>query len=422
MAEVTDDRRAIPAKEILDKIRNGESVEYDNVIINGDLDISKLVVSKENEMLIINSPIKISNSEIRGKVSFIKASFKESINFKSTHFRMGVNFSGSIFNKIANFNESISEYAYFIGTTFDIVRFKKTTIKEIINFSEATFKGEEYNDDDIISGDADFTEAIFREAYFNGAVFAGHVYFDRAIINRAEFNKVFFRKKVFFDGAAIQQAYFNEATFNNNVYFDGSKFEGDALSFQNARFVLEKSQEEACRRAKIVMAKAGNRDAEEYHFYREMEAKRKQKLTGYEDFDYEALLFDAGLSKEALNSKKWGFINYIMNIFEYIFIQKIFGYGVHPFWLFGWWLAFVATFILIYWIWSAVGIQGLNGEIINSSNLSDYIWFSIATAATPGYALYKPLGGFKIVAGIEAIIGTFMWAAFITTFARKFSR
>jgi hypothetical protein len=54
--------------------------------------------------------------------------------------------------------------------------------------------------------------------------------------------------------------------------------------------------------------------------------------------------------------------------------------------------------------------------------LYDYFWFSVATAATPGYALYKPVGMFKFIAGTEAILGTFMWAAFITTFARKFSR
>lgn len=52
----------------------------------------------------------------------------------------------------------------------------------------------------------------------------------------------------------------------------------------------------------------------------------------------------------------------------------------------------------------------------------DYLWFSIATAATPGYALYRPIGWFKFIAGVEAILGTFMWAAFIATFARKYMR
>jgi hypothetical protein len=91
-------------------------------------------------------------------------------------------------------------------------------------------------------------------------------------------------------------------------------------------------------------------------------------------------------------------------VLEFIFVQKIFGYGVHPFRLFACWLGFVGTFAIIYWIGGGVGIPEINGEISQSSNLIDYLWFSIATAATPGYALYKPLGDFKLVAGIEAIL------------------
>jgi len=68
-----------------------------------------------------------------------------------------------------------------------------------------------------------------------------------------------------------------------------------------------------------------------------------------------------------------------------------------------------------------MGISGINGEVSQSSDWIDYLWFSIATSATPGYALYKPLGDFRLVAGFGAILSTFMWAAFITTFSRKFS-
>ena len=45
------------------------------------------------------------------------------------------------------------------------------------------------------------------------------------------------------------------------------------------------------------------------------------------------------------------------------------------------------------------------------------------TAATPGYGGYTPnLGIYTIIAGFEAIFGTFMWAAFIATFIRKYLR
>jgi hypothetical protein len=36
------EKKIIPASEILEKIQNGVPVEYDNVIIDGDLDLTKL--------------------------------------------------------------------------------------------------------------------------------------------------------------------------------------------------------------------------------------------------------------------------------------------------------------------------------------------------------------------------------------------
>ena len=152
-----------------------------------------------------------------------------------------------------------------------------------------------------------------------------------------------------------------------------------------------------------------------------MEAKRKQKLSGYEDFDYEALLFCEELRNETnLEYKKWGFINHISNLLEYIFLQKIFGYGVHPFWLWGWWFFLVGIFAAVYWLG-----KGVNNAITAQplANPLEYIWFSITVAVTPGFAGNKPATRvYQVIAGLEAIFGTFMWAAFITTFARKYMR
>lgn len=123
-----------------------------------------------------------------------------------------------------------------------------------------------------------------------------------------------------------------------------------------------------------------------------------------------------GLNYLLLKTDTWPFWKFFWHdVLEFFFVQKIFGYGVHPIWLFGWWFGFVVVFAIIYSIRSGI-------EEPDVRQWYDYFWFSVATAATPGYALYKPVGMFKFIAGIQAIIGTFMWAAFITTFARKFSR
>lgn len=58
----------------------------------------------------------------------------------------------------------------------------------------------------------------------------------------------------------------------------------------------------------------------------------------------------------------------------------------------------------------------------------DCFYFSVAAVATPGYGGYYPkpaiwgLPSYQILATFEAIFGTFMWVAFIATFARKYIR
>jgi hypothetical protein len=66
----------------------------------------------------------------------------------------------------------------------------------------------------------------------------------------------------------------------------------------------------------------------------------------------------------------------------------------------------------------------VGGELeVAADSFLEYFYFSVVTAATPGYGGYKPAPGFyQGLASIEAIFGTFMWAAFIATFARKYMR
>jgi len=112
-----------------------------------------------------------------------------------------------------------------------------------------------------------------------------------------------------------------------------------------------------------------------------------------------------------VGSKIWKLGKY--DIFEYVLFQGIFGYGVHPIRLFCLWILMAFAFASIYWYCDA--IDGARTTV-------DYVWFSIATSATPGYAHYNPIGNYKFLTGFQAIIGTFMWAAFIATFARKWQR
>jgi hypothetical protein len=87
MTEGTDQPlKEVPASEILDKVKNGLPVEYDHVIVRGNLDLSSLkglpirhvdrTEIKENyngvsdDVKIVVSPIRIYNSIIDGTAYF----------------------------------------------------------------------------------------------------------------------------------------------------------------------------------------------------------------------------------------------------------------------------------------------------------------------------------------------------------------
>jgi len=359
-----NDLEEVSASEILAKIERIEPVEYDRIRIKGELDLSKLDLPMEqvartefqikrlglpDEYKVVSSSIMIKNSTFDAKVNFSNCFFRSRVSFNNTTFSGNADFKGAIFNE----GDTFGDDSDFMEATFS---------------GNADFRGTIFNGYPVFwyanfSGNADFMEATFSEVGFEGSTFS---------------------EGALFLGATFRgDADFSDATFMRDALFNEAKFEGEVLTFKDATFADARSQERACRRAKNELEKNGNREEAGYHFYREMEGKRKQK--------------------------PW-YIRYP----EFVFIQLIFGYGVHPFRLIAWWFFFVGIFAGIYWKWNGV---------IGALQPLDYIWFSITVAVTPGFAGYKPTPGlFQVGAGLEAIFGTFMWAAFIATFARKYMR
>lgn len=514
-----DNRPRIPASEILAKIEKGEPVEYDNVIIDGDInihglntiirhsegnetqDLNHLITNIENSYR-LKITISITNSEIQGSLDLSNSILSNNVDLSGTKIVGYADLIGTIFSGVAEFTGAIfGGYADLRGAAFGgntnlagakfegLADFKDAIFNENIDFGGAEFNGHAQFDRAIfnrdanfdlarIKGNAGFCEAIFKkDASFTRAIFSGDARFSRIDINEdvsfgkttfsgyadfngailnghalfigakfeayADFRGVIFGKYAVFSGYPLYglggdarfsdhaifeaasfevNADFGKATFNNyadfrgvnfvgpadfisatfrgdsafkgssffgEARFRGARLVGDILTFRDANFQEPRSQEDACRRAKILLEKNGNREEAGYHFYREMEAKRKLKPS---------------------------FISYP----ELVFIQWVFGYGVHPLRLWACWLGFVGIFAVIYGL--GHGIDATASQMNAPADLKDYLWFSIATAVTPGYAGYKPTPDFKLVAGLEAIIGTFMWAAFIATFSRKYMR
>jgi hypothetical protein len=375
-AELTE----ILASEILDKIQKGEPVEYDHVRIKGDLDLSKLNLPTQHlertelqkqmnlteDVNVVQSSIDIINSTIQGMLNFGNSIFSGHVKLIGATFSQNSTFVGATFNQDASFDR-----AKFGGTDAE---FRGATFCNDIWFSEATFSG---------------------VADFNGTTFSGHSWFDGATFNKfASFSRATFSMYAWFNRATFRgHTEFISTTFSKSAFFDEAKFEGDFLTFRDATFIFPRTQEEACRRAKNVLEKNGNREEAGYHFYREMDGKRKRK--------------------------QW-YIRYP----EHVFIQLIFGYGVHPFRLMFCWFLVATIFAFFY---------SANGGIISKlptstlpqplSYFVECFYFSIVTAVTPGYGKYELTSWeYQVIASIEAIFGTFMWAAFIATFARKYMR
>ncbi|MFZ3148957.1 MAG: pentapeptide repeat-containing protein [Methanothrix sp.] len=143
---MVDSLLMIKAEEILEKIEKGKPVEYENVIIYGDLDLHQLDLPfNKNKLKIVKSIIKIEYSVIKGDVFFDHAAFSGLVDFDGTSFTEAANFSGSHFQEDAGFSDAqFQREANFTRAHFAIDA----------NFSRANFN------------DADFGRARF-EKYFH---------------------------------------------------------------------------------------------------------------------------------------------------------------------------------------------------------------------------------------------------------------
>lgn len=449
MAESEAELTEIHASKILNMIQRKEPVIYDKVVIKGEFDLQLLGTLPVE----IDTPIRITNSQFEERVHFGKI-FNNDIDFEHTLFAKGAGFSAR-FSKRANFrNATFKEDAFFRrarfehcadfnGSVFGYANFEEAKFCWIARFREVTINGSAIFNNAVFDDNTDFSGATFtknpifpsdhvdfenvtfsKKIEFNNVTFAGNVYFNGAsFIAFARFVNATFNNKADFDLATFgSYADFKNAAFNDNANFYNVTFRGylnfrgaivgDDLTFRNAVFSKPKSQEDACRRAKNIFAKAGNRDEEDYHFYREMDAKRIQKgIRGNSGLGFKYLFFGT--------DKLFGWKFFWYDVIEYYLIQVIFGYGVHPRRVIVSWFSIVIIFTLVYW-----AIDGTKGGLLGTLN---YIEGSFATAIAPGYiavvinsTIHTPI--YHAMAIFETIIGTFLWAGFIATFAKRYMR
>lgn len=195
----------IKAEEILEKIEKGKPVEYENVIIYGDLDLHRLdLPTNKAKEKIVKSIIKIEYSVIKGDVFFDHASFSGLVDFDGTSFTQAAIFAGSHFHEDAGFSDA---------------QFQREA-----NFTRSHF-----------AVDANFSRAKFNDADFGRAKFDKFFYLTNAKVYTLNLSDA-----VFSEGSSIHLKDFNFSRIvvrwniiKDHIPFNGSVYLTLTRNFRN---------------------------------------------------------------------------------------------------------------------------------------------------------------------------------------------
>jgi len=170
------------------------------------------------------------------------------------------------------------------------------------------------------------------------------------------------------------------------------------MIIEDCQFNSPHAEEVFYRLARTSWEKSGDFERADEYYYREMVARRRVRF----------LSRRRGLKKLFDRAEV---------VFEWLFADLTCRYGTdwkRP--IIIWLLAVNVFFPLLFFLTGSV--RGLS----QSMSFLDYEYFSIVTATTLGYGDYHPVGVGRAIASLEALFGMFMWAVFLTVFARKYMR
>ena len=237
----------VPSHEIFLNLSRNETIEYNNVIIEGDLDFKKSMPIYENgssAKIMINSSINIENSSIEGIVDLSSCIFNSPISFTDTYFNQSVLFRNSILQKNVSFlrccfndtidcsNAMFQRIADLSDTQFNgSASFNRSEFKRCSLFQNSHFNKKAFFELARFGEKADFINSFYGGiAYFNSSY-----YYDDASFGGSNFAKnAYFRDSKFQRAADFHNSYFagstsfRESKFLSSVYFNGTKFSKSA--------------------------------------------------------------------------------------------------------------------------------------------------------------------------------------------------
>lgn len=233
--------REVSAEEVMAEA-NGSSVNYDRVLIVGDLCLDADQ----------HSSIKITNSCFFGNVSCKGTTFYSSVNLENSTFYRNAIFNGSKFAVEANFNDScflgdaiFNTSRFLEGVTFDFVDFygiadfSGVQFDAFSTFYNATFKKDAlFSFSEFNGAYANFESALFYGFVdFAGCRFNSYVTFASARLEEmADFHATRYSSGGSFLAAQfLGRANFDRSHFVEDSFFNQIQFK-DTASFLNAKF------------------------------------------------------------------------------------------------------------------------------------------------------------------------------------------
>jgi uncharacterized protein YjbI with pentapeptide repeats len=235
--------QAVSVADLLKALAQHRSVELERVVIVGDVTFDSLPAAKPEavvlpsraqrkvadlkvgRMYVIDGPIAIRNSMVRGtiktKAKDAVVMIRGAVIMTGTTFEGMVDLSRTIFLNATDFSTSVLlQQGFFIESLFDQpARFEETAFGVHSRFHKATF-GE---------------PVTFHRAGFNGLSEFLEVTFEKD----ARFSQTYFKHATGFSGSHfLATADFSEATFEREAYFSFGVFDGDAY-FRRATFKAE---------------------------------------------------------------------------------------------------------------------------------------------------------------------------------------
>lgn len=461
----SDQRPVIQASEILAKIERGEDVEYDGVIVEGDLDISGLDLPTEhvkrteheyrtlgvtNELKVISSQIMITNSKIRGKVIFSNARFLGIISFTVAKFGDVASFLGAEFRGKANFWSA----QFGSDARFDETRFS----------GNASFVGAKFG------GFASFEKAEFGgKADFWGAQFSDFVTFRHAqLSNGADFpnakfsNFADFRHAQFNDYATFPYAQFNDyadfrdSEFNNRLILKDLKFVRLYITWNSIRDNLVYDGPTYLALIKNFKVIEQFSDADDCYYQYRKESQAQKKWYSKENRLIEFLVRSYNWTSTKIR-RIFKYLSWIKDYSPFTWIHRFnwsklldwigfvsCGYGVRIQPIILWVLSSVLSFTLLYKLLppscggiaesgpSTVTMEAMNnstllftfgaGDGVISPSWGDCLYFSFTalTGGTPDGL--HPVGLVKYAVMVESVLGYLFLALFVVVLARKIIR